>query len=132
MSVRDVKSKGGQFFQTSPFREIQIAAHDLLDCFEETQESFLDKHVIPIKRLVRGLNESLSGIPSLLSEKDGTMSGAGLFKRCKVRLPGIPERQFIIHDIYWDYGEVRVREIGTRVEYVLPWDCLRICHEHGE
>ncbi|MGO9116544.1 MAG: hypothetical protein ACLQPD_02920 [Desulfomonilaceae bacterium] len=57
------------------------AAHDLLDCFEETQESFLDKHVTPIKRLVRGLNESLH---SLLTEKDGTMSGAGLFKGCKV------------------------------------------------
>ncbi|MFH0851438.1 MAG: hypothetical protein V1876_01685 [Candidatus Peregrinibacteria bacterium] len=46
---------------------------------------------------------------------------------------GIPQRIFVVIDISWDHGEARIREIGgSRVQYVLPWDCLRFAPEQGE
>jgi hypothetical protein len=106
------------------------AAHAVLELFDDQDRSLPVDPVVPIKRLVRVLTEGLRGMPNLVGDDDGTISGARLFKGCKVRLRGIPERQFIIHDIYWDYQEVRVRQLGSSsVEYVLPWYCLRLSEE---
>ena len=46
-----------------------------------------------------------------------------------MRLVGIPERQFIIREIFWDYEEVRLGAPGTNTEYVVPWDCLELDEE---
>jgi len=120
----------GQKSSTPEIRLKCPAAHDLLDSFEEYCKPFVEQPVIPIKRLVSGLNESLQGVPSLLTDKDGNISGAGLFKGCKARLRGIPERLFIVCEIYWDYEEVRIKEIGGDtdgdIQYVVPWDCLEV------
>jgi len=108
------------------------AARAVLESFEDQNQSIPADPVVPIKPLVRILTESLRGTPNLVADDDGRMDGARLFKGCKVQLRGIPERQFIIRDIYWDYEETRVSEIGTDVEYVLPWDCLRLSEEQEE
>jgi hypothetical protein len=102
------------------------AAHDILDFFEDRDTPFLDE-AVPIRKLVRVLTESLNGTPP--ADDAGRTIGARLFRGCKVRLRGIPDRLFIIRDIYWDYGEVKVKEIGSDTSYLVPWDCLKIVTE---
>jgi len=50
--------------------------------------------------------------------------GARLFKGCRVKLVGVPQRRFVVDDIFWDYEAVRLRELGCDIEYVVPWDCV--------
>jgi hypothetical protein len=79
---------------------------------------------------VRVLTESLRGTPNVVADDEGRIEVANLYRGCRVRLRGIPERQFTIIDIYWDYGEVRIKEIGQdRMFYLVPWDCLEIVRE---
>ena len=85
------------------------AAHVLLESFEDHDRPHLPEPVIPIKRLVKVMTEGLQGMPNLSVDGEGRIEGAKLYRGCKVRLRGIPERRFIIYEIYWDYEEVRVR-----------------------
>ncbi|MGO9569307.1 MAG: hypothetical protein ACLP5H_17360 [Desulfomonilaceae bacterium] len=106
------------------------AAHEVLGFFEDQDLSLRVDPAVPIKLLVRVLTESLRGTPSLATDDNRRIEGANLFKGCRVRLRGIPERQFVIRDIYWDYGEVRIKEMGQdRLFYLVPWDCLEIIQE---
>ncbi len=75
------------------------------------------------------LTESLQGTPNLVGDNNGRIDGARLFRGCRVRLRGIPERTFVVKKIFWDFGEARIREIGGAAEYVVPWDCLELCKE---
>jgi hypothetical protein len=106
-------------------------AHAVLESFEDQSRSIPADSIVPIKRLVKVLTESLQGMPGLVTD-DGRTSGARLFRGLKVRLRGIPERQFIIRDIYWDFGEARIKEIGADTFYLVPWDCLEIIQEQTE
>lgn len=118
---------------TADTRPKAPAAHEVLEFFDDQDRSLPVDPVVPIQRLVRVLTEGLQGTPNLVANDNGRMDGARLYRGCKVRLRGIPERQFIIRDIYWDYKEARVSEIGTDdVEYVLPWDCFRFLDEQEE
>ncbi len=105
------------------------AATQMLESFEEIKLQPHVQTVIPVKGLVSTLTESLQDIPDLLTEDNGKMSGARLYVGCPVRVVGIPERKFFIREIFWDYGEARIREIGTEIEYVFPWDCLEFPQE---
>ena len=107
------------------------AARVVLESFEDQNRALPIDPVVPIQRLVTVLTESLQGMPSLVSD-NGRPSGASLFRGLKVRLRGVPGRKFAIRDIYWDFQEVRVSEIGAEVDYVVPWDCLRFHAEQGE
>lgn len=104
-------------------------ARAVLESYEDQNRSITADPIVPIRPLVRGLTESLRGMPTLVTDDKGRINGASLYKGCKVRVMGIPERRFTIIDIYWDYDEVRVREKGTNVEYVFPWDCLDFAEE---
>jgi hypothetical protein len=108
------------------------AAQEVLEFFEGQDRSVPVDPIVPIKRLVMVLTEGLRGMPDLLADDSGRIEGAGLYRGLKVRLRGIPERKFIISDIFWEYEEARVREIGTNIEYLLPWDCLRFNGEREE
>lgn len=106
-------------------------ANEVLESFEGQDRSVPVDPIVPIKRLVMVLTEGLRGMPDLLADDSGRIDGSRLYKGCRVRLRGIPERQFVIRDIYWDYGEVRIKEIGQdRLFYLVPWDCLEIVREH--
>jgi hypothetical protein len=100
------------------------AAHDALESFRDHYKQPADDPVVPIKVLVKVLTESLQGMPMTSGEDDGEIDGSQLFKGRKVGLRGVPERQFVIRDIFWDLGEIRIEELGTDIEYVLPWNCL--------
>jgi hypothetical protein len=103
------------------------AAHTILESLEDQDRSLPVDPVVPIKSLVTVLTESLQGMP--VADTDGGISGARLYRGCPVRLRGLPERRFIIRDIYWDCEEVRVLELGTEVYYLVPWDCLQFDEE---
>ena len=108
-------------------RPNEKAACAVLESLEDQDRSLPVDPVVPIKSLVIVLTESLQGIP--VADTDGGISGARLYRGCPVRLRGLPERRFIIRDIYWDYEEVRVLELGTEVYYLVPWDCLQFDEE---
>jgi hypothetical protein len=114
----------------SDVRPAAQLAHEVLGFLEAYERPIPVESVVPIKSLITVLTESLRGTPSLATDDNRRIEGANLFKGCRVRLRGIPERQFVIRDIYWDYGEVRIKEIGQdRLFYLVPWDCLEIIQE---
>ncbi len=104
-------------------RPLVRPAHDLLESFQDNNGLPPAAPVVPVRRLVRVLTEGLRGTLSRLPE-DRRIEGARLFRGCRVRLAGIPERVFVIVDFDWDRGEVRIKEVGGTGRYVLPWDCL--------
>jgi hypothetical protein len=112
---------------TTNSRSEGTSAHEILESLDDQSRTSPADFVVPVERLVTVLTESLQGMP--LANSEGRIDGAKLFRGCKVRLVGIPERQFIIRDIYWDDQAVRVKELGTEVYYLLPWDCIRLCGE---
>ena len=103
-----------------------------LNPLKSTADRSLTTLQVPIKPLVIVLTEGLLGIPNLVADADGRIDGSRLYRGCRVWLRGIPERQFIVRAIFWDEGEARVRELGTEIEYLLPWDCLRFSGEREE
>jgi len=105
------------------------AADEVLESFRGHCKPPSTEPVLPIKALVKVLTDRLQGMPGRSADGNGKIDGSQLFKGCRVRLRGISERQFIIRDVFWDYEEARIREIGTKIEYVLPWDCLLISEE---
>jgi hypothetical protein len=101
-------------------------ANAILESLDD-QDRTLPDFAVPIKRLVTVLTESLHGMP--LDNPGDRIEGAKLYRGCKVQLRGIPERRFIIRDIYWDDQEVRVKELGAEIYYLLPWDCIEFDEE---
>ena len=100
-----------------------------LESFRDYNKPLLEESAPPVKNLVTVLNRGLQGMPELLVDEQGRMSGARLYVGCPVRVVGIPERKFFIREIFWDYEEARIHEIGTHIEYVFPWDCLEFPQE---
>ncbi len=106
-------------------------AVDVLESFQDTNSLPPADPAVPVRRLVRVLTEGLRGTLSRLPE-DSRIEGARLFRGCRVRLAGIPERVFVVVDFDWDRGEVRIKELGGGTQYLLPWDCLEFVEEQGE
>jgi len=101
----------------------RLQAHQVLKVFEDHNKPLPDDPAPPVKDLVEVLTRDILDMMGLLVG-DGKEVGARLFKGCPVRLIGIPDRKFIVVDIFWDDGEVRVKESGTDIGYVMPWDCV--------
>lgn len=104
------------------------AAHLVLESFKDLNTPPPDESAPPVKSLTMALTRDLRGIPGL-SVGDCNEIGARLFRGCRVRLRGIPERTFVVKKIFWDFGEARIKEIGRDTEYAVPWDCLELCKE---
>lgn len=102
-------------------------AQEVLGSFEDHYRPIPVEPGPPVKTLVTILTRDLQGIPSQPSG-DRNEIGARLFRGCRVRMIGIPERHFVVHEVFWDYGEVRIKEVGRDTQYVVPWDCLEL-HE---
>ncbi len=102
---------------TSSMEPERLQALQVLDVFEDHNKPLPDDPAPPVKGLVKVLTHDIQG----LLVGDGKTIGARLFKGCHVRLLGIPERKFVVADIFWDQEEVRIKEEGTKVEYVVPW-----------
>ncbi len=113
----------------TPNRPWSQGANEVLESFRDHNKPIREESAPPVKRLVRALNRGLQGMPELLADNQGRMSGARLYVGCPVRVIGIPERKFFIREIFWDYEEARIHEIGTHIEYVFPWDCLEFPQE---
>ena len=105
------------------------AAHEVLEFFEDQDRSLPVDSIVPIKRLVMVLTEGLCGVPDLLTDDNGRTDGSRLYRGCRVRLRGIPERTFVVKKVFWDFGEARIKEIGRDAEYVVPWDCLEFTQQ---
>jgi hypothetical protein len=119
-------------YSASDVRPVVQLAHAVLESFEDQSRSIPDDPVVPIKNLITVLSESLRRTASMAADDEGRTEGANLYRGCRVRLRGIPERQFVIHEIFWDCGEVRIKEIGRdRLFYLVPWDCLEMAEEKG-
>jgi hypothetical protein len=107
------------------------AAQEVLEFFEDHDRPLQVDPIVLIKRLVRVLTEGLRDMPNLLADDNGRIDGSRLYRGCRVRLRGVPERQFIVREIFWDCEEVRIKEIGQdRLFYLVPWDCLETVREH--
>ena len=106
-------------------------AHELLESFRDNDGQLPSDPDVPVKGLVKVLTEGLRGT---LNPPGGNrkVDASGLFRGCRVRLAGIPERLFVIVDFDWDRGEVRIKEVGGTGRYVLPRDCLEFVEEQGE
>jgi hypothetical protein len=119
-----IRSAQGLEHSTPSSTRLQAqAARAILESFQEPDEYLAIEATPPIKRLVAVLTEGLQAIRGLRRE-DGRVAAEMLFRGCHVRLIGIPERYFVVRDIFWDYQEVRIREPRTKIDYVVPWDCL--------
>ena len=105
------------------------AAHELLRVFEEHNRPSPIEPVIPVRSLVSVLTHDMRGLGDFSPGEHGKTEGARLYVGCPVRVVGIPERKFFIREIFWDYEEARIHEIGTHIEYVFPWDCLEFPQE---
>ena len=101
-----------------------LPARQVLKVFEDHDSPATADPAVPVKGLIKVLTHDMQGMPGLLVYGDGREIGARLFKGCLVRLVGIPERKFVVVEIYWDDQEVRLREVGSDIEYVMPWDCV--------
>jgi hypothetical protein len=121
-----------QGLSTADVAPEENAAHAVLESFEHQDRSTPADSIVPIKPLVRGLTESLRGTSNLVADDKCRIDGASLYRGCPVQIVGIPERLFIVRDVYWDYAEVRIKQKGKSTEYVLPWDCLRFVEEPEE
>jgi hypothetical protein len=100
-------------------------AEQVLRVFEDHNRPLPADAAPPVKGLIRVLTQDMQGIPGLLAYGDGREIGARLFTGCEVRLVGIPERRFVVTDIFWDYESVRLKEVGgVRACYTVPWDCV--------
>jgi hypothetical protein len=108
---------------TSNSRPHGQAAHVVLESFEEQNKQLWDEPAPPVKSLTSVLTRTLQEIPNS-STGNRKEIGAWLFKGCRVRLVGIPERSFIVDTVFWDYESVRVREVGTEIYYTIPWDAV--------
>jgi hypothetical protein len=106
-----------------------LRVHEILGAFEDHNKPSYDEPVVPVKTLVKVLTHGMQGMPGLLVYGDGKEIGARLFRGCPVRLIGIPERTFFVDDIFWDREEVRVREVGSDTEYVMPYACVEFYDE---
>ncbi len=104
-----LSSFGSVHNSETPNRPWSQAAHDVLESFRDHNEPIPEEPAPPVKCLVRALNRGLQGMPELLADEQGRMSGARLYVGCPVRVVGIPERKFFIREIFWDYGEARIR-----------------------
>lgn len=117
-------------YSKSDVRATERLARGMLEFLEAQERPILDDPVVPIKNLITVLTESLRRTGSMAADDEGRTEGANLYRGCRVRLRGIPERQFVIYEILWDYGEVRIKELGQeRLFYLVPWDCLEIIRE---
>ncbi len=105
------------------------AAHEILRVFEEHNRPSPIEPVIPVRSLVSVLTHDMRGLGDSSPGDHGKMEGARLYVGCPVRVIGLPERSFVIREIFWDYKEARIHEIGTHIEYVFPWDCLEFPQE---
>ncbi len=112
-------------------RPLARPAKELLESFRDNNRLAPADPVVPVKGLVTVLTEGLRGT---LNRSRGTrkVDPSGLFRGCRVRLAGIPERVFVIVDFDWDRGEVRIKEVGGTGRYVLPWDALEFVEEQQE
>ena len=105
-------------------------AQEVLESFREHNSPVSVGFVPPVKDPDGGSyqrsprNEAIHGIGTVTGE-----IGPRLYKGCVVKLVGIPERAFFVADIFWDNEEVRIIEPATGIEYVVPWDCLRLAEE---
>jgi hypothetical protein len=104
-------------------------ARAVLEFFDDHNKSLSLEPVVPFKSLITALTEDLREMSHLIADNDTRMDGASLYKGCRVLLRGIPERQFVIHEILWDYKEARIKEIGQDTWYLVPWDCLEVLQE---
>jgi hypothetical protein len=108
-------------------------AHAVLESFGDQDRAHELDPVVPIKSLIPVLTESLRGTPGPRNDDEDGIEGANLYRGCRVRLRGISDRQFVVREIFWDYGEVRIKEIGQdRMFYLVPWDCLEIVSERAQ
>lgn len=105
----------------------RLQALQVLDVFEDHNKPLPDDPAPPVKGLVKVLTHDIQG----LLVGDGKTIGARLFKGCHVRLVGIPERKFIVDDIFWDQEEVRLVEPSTGTAYSMPWDCVEFLGEQS-
>lgn len=118
---------------TADVRQTAQLVHEVLGFLETHERPIPVEPAVPIKSLILVLTESLRGTRNLTTGDEARIDGANLYRGCRVRLRGIPERQFIVHEIYWDYEEVRIKEIGQdRLFYLVPWDCLQFSGEQEE
>ena len=104
-------------------------AQQVLKVFEENNKPPPADPAPPVKGLIKILTQDIQGMPGLLVYGDGKEIGARLFTGCEVRLVGIPERRFVVDEIFWDFEEARLREIGTNIYYTVPWDCVEFLDE---
>jgi hypothetical protein len=104
-------------------------AREVLEFFEEHNRLLPLEPVPPVKTLAEVLTRGLRGMTPFMEGCGNGSIGARLCKGCTVKLVGIPERAFCVADIFWDYEEVRIIEPATGIEYVVPWDCLRLAEE---
>ena len=124
--IRAVRERGNSAIPDMPGRVGR--AHAVLESFDDHYKPASEEPGPPVKSLTTVLTNGLRGMPGL-SREDGGIDAASLYRGCRVRVAGIPERLFVVHDIFWDKREVRIKEMGRGVEYVLPLDCLRLAEE---
>ena len=126
--IRLVRENHKSETDTSPLTR---PAHELLESFQDNNRLAPADPVVPVKGLVTVLTEGLRGT---LNRSHGRrrVDPSGLFRGCRVRLAGIPERLFAIVDFDWDRGEVRIKEVGGTGRYLLPWDALEFVEEQQE
>ncbi len=126
--IRSVRENHESATDTRPLAR---PAKELLESFRDNNRLAPADPVVPVKGLVTVLTEGLRGT---LNRSRGTrkVDPSGLFRGCRVRLAGIPERVFVIVDFDWDRGEVRIKEVGGTGRYVLPWDALEFVEEQQE
>ena len=103
---------------------VGLDAHQVLDVFEDHNKPVPADPAPPVKKLVKVLTHDIQGMTGLLACGDGKEIGARLFTGCHVRLLGVPDRKFIVVDIFWDEEEVKIEEPGTGIGYRLPWDSV--------
>ncbi len=104
-------------------------AEQVLQVFEDNNTPTPTDPAPPVKELIKVLTQDMQGIPGLLAYGDGREIGARLIKGCRVKLLGVPQRRFVVDDIFWDRESVRLRELGNDTEYVMPWDCVQFLDE---
>jgi hypothetical protein len=105
-------------------------AQEILESFQNHNRPLPADPAPPVKNLTAVLTRGLQGMHNPAPGYRNDI-GAALFKGARVRLVGIPERLFVVREVFWDYGEVRIKEKKTGIEYVVPWDCLEMAQEKG-